>query len=138
MRPLLRDKKIRLISSNGNEMTFKTFIDKKNLTQNGYLTKLRDGKYSLDKRTTFKYTIGQKPPNSLSKPIPARFSKFYEYYLEIKGVNRIFELELSKRKLLKSLPYDKKERTAESIKENKVKISNEYDLFKVVEFLNEK
>lgn len=102
------------------------------------MTKLRDGKYSLDKRTTFKYTIGQKPPNSLSKPIPARFSKFYEYYLEIKGVNRIFELELSKRKLLKSLPYDKKERTAESIKENKVKISNEYDLFKVVEFLNEK
>lgn len=137
-RPLLRDKKIRLISSNGNEMTFKTFIDKKDLTQNGYLTKIHDGKYSLYKRINVKYTPGQKPPNSLSKPIPARFSKFYEYYLEIKGVNRIVELELSKRKLLKSLPYDKKDRTAEFIKKNKIKIRNEYDLFKVMEFLNEK
>lgn len=137
MRPLLRDKKIRLISSNGNEMTFKTFIDKKRLTQNGYLTKLHDGKYSLYKRTHVKYTPGQKPPNSLSKPIPARFSKFYEYYMEIKGVNRIVEIELRKRKLLKSLPYDKKEKTAEFIKKNKIKIRNEYDLFKVMEFLNE-
>lgn len=29
MRPLLRDKKIRLISSNGNEMTFKTLSTKR-------------------------------------------------------------------------------------------------------------
>jgi len=135
---LNRDKEIRLISSNGNTISFKTFIDKKSLTQNGYLTKLRDGKYSLYKRTDIKYTPSQKPPNSFTKPIPARFTPFYEYYLEIEGVNKINELQLSKRKILKLLPQDKRESVKKFIKTNNIRIKDEYSVFKILDFLNEK
>ncbi|MBT8187609.1 MAG: hypothetical protein KJO73_07975, partial [Croceitalea sp.] len=108
VRSLQRDKNIS-IRNNGKPMSFKTFIDKKGLTQNGYLTLLSDGKYSYYKRTDVKYTEGQKAQNSFVKAIPARFSQFIEYYLEVEGVNRIDEFELSNRKLLKLVPNDKKE-----------------------------
>ena len=77
IRALGRDKKIAIIV-NGNPMSFTTFIDKKGLTQNGYLTKLRSGKYSFYRRTDVKYTEGQKAQNSFIPAIPARFSKFTE------------------------------------------------------------
>ena len=85
IRALGRDKLISIIID-GKPMSFNTFIDKKGLTQNGYLTKLVDGKYSFYKRYDVKFTEGQKAQNSFVKAIPARFSKFTEYYIEIDGI----------------------------------------------------
>ena len=135
IRALGRDKKISIMV-NGKPMSFKTFIDKKGKTQNGYLTQLSDGKYSFYKRTDVKYTEGQRAQNSFIQAIPARFSKFTEYYLEIEGINRIDELELSNRKLIKLVPNEKKEALKVYLKENKIKIKDEQSVFKVLEFLN--
>ncbi|GMN07591.1 hypothetical protein MTsPCn5_29800 [Croceitalea sp. MTPC5] len=136
IRALGRDKKIAIVV-NGKPMAFETFIDKRGKTQNGYLTQLVDGKYSFYKRTDVKYTEGQKAQNSFVQAIPARFSQFTEYYLEIDGANRIDELELSNRKFIKLLPNDKKEATKAFLKENKIKINDEASVLKVLEFLNQ-
>lgn len=133
---LNRDKKISLISSNGNRIQFKTYIDKKNRTQNGYLTNLREGKYTFYKRVDVKYTEGQKAQNSFIPAVPARFSKFIEYYIQIEGIDRIDELELNTRKFLKLVPEKDKESTKKFMKENNLKIKSEYDVYKVLEFLN--
>lgn len=136
IRSLARDKKISIVV-NGQPMSFITFIDKKGTTQNGYLTKLSDGKYSLYRRTDVKYTEGQKAQNSFVKAIPARFSKFTEFYLGIEGVNRIDELELKNRKLIKIVPDDKKEALKVYLKENNIRINNEASVIKVLDFLNQ-
>ncbi|MBT8186227.1 MAG: hypothetical protein KJO73_00905, partial [Croceitalea sp.] len=133
---LQRDKNIS-IRNNGKPMSFKTFIDKKGLTQNGYLTLLSDGKFPFYKRTDVKYTEGQKAQNSFVKAIPARFSKFTEYYLELKDANRIDELELSNRKLIKLVPNDIKEGLKAYLKENKIRINDEEDVFLALEYLNQ-
>lgn len=135
IRALGRDKKIAIVI-NGNLMSFTTFIDKKGLTQNGYLTKLRDGKYSFYRRTDVKYTEGQKAQNSFIPAIPARFSKFTEFYLEMEGRNRIDELELSNRKLLKLVSDSERDGLKQFLKENNIKIKDEYDVYKALEFLN--
>lgn len=135
IKSLGRDKKISILV-NGLPMSFITFIDKKGTTQNGYLTKLSEGKYALYRRTDVKYTEGQKAQNSFVKAIPARFSKFTEYYLGIEGVNRIDELELRNRKLIKLVPEDKKEALKVYLKENDIRINNEASVIKVLDFLN--
>ncbi|WP_350287157.1 hypothetical protein [uncultured Croceitalea sp.] len=136
VRALGRDKKI-VVLNNGKPMSFKTFIDRTKRTQNGYLTKIYDGKkYSLYKRTDVKFTEGQKAQNSFVKAIPARFSKFTEYYLEIDGMQRIDELELNNRKLVKLVPESGKEALKTYLKENKIKIKDEASIAKVLDFLD--
>lgn len=133
---LQRDKNISLISSTGQPMRFKTFIDKKGLTQNGYLTKLSSGNYTLYKRSDVKYTQPQKAQNSFVAATPARFSKFTEYYLELEGRNRIDELELKKGKLLKLVEDAERESLKLYLKENGLKVNNEQDIQKILAFLN--
>lgn len=130
-----RDKQIS-IRVNNKPMSFKTFIDDKGLTQNGYLTKLVDGKYSIYKRVDVKFTEGQKSQNSFVPAIPARFSKFTEYYLELEGRNKIEAVDLSNRKLIKLLPDEEKAKFKAYLKENNIKIRNEEDLTSIVNFLN--
>ncbi len=137
-RTLNRDKKIKLISVNGNSIQFKTFIDGKRLTQNGYLTQLRAGKYNVFKRVDVKYTQSQSAQNSFIPAKPARFTKFTQYYLEVEGKNRLEELELSKRKLLKLLPPEVVDDVKAFIKENNIDVKNEYGVFKIIEYLNGK
>jgi len=64
IRGLNRDKAIEVRTPDGKSISFQTFIDKKGLTQNGYLTKLVDGKYTFFKRYDVKYTQPQKAQNS--------------------------------------------------------------------------
>lgn len=135
---LLRDKNISIENVEGKPMSFKTFIDKKGLTQNGYLTEMYKGKYTLYKRSDVKYTQPQKAQNSFVPATPARFSKFTEYYLELEGRNRIDELELKKSKLLKLVDDSDREALKLYLKENKLKIKDENDILKALLFLNEK
>ena len=135
---LQRDKKISLKTVDGKSMSFKTFIDKKGLTQNGYLTLLSSGRYTLYKRSDVKYTQPQKAQNSFVAATPARFSKFTEYYLEMEGRNRIDELELKKGKLLKLVDDSERESLKLYLKENRVKLKNERDILNVLGHLNKK
>lgn len=132
---LARDKNLSIMVDD-KKMSFQTFIDKKGLTQNGYLEKLLSGKYSLYKRTDVKFTEGQKAQNSFVKAIPAKFSKFTEYYLEIEGLSRIDEVDLKNRKLIKLVPDETKEALKTFLKVEKLNIKNEEDLLKTLSYLN--
>ncbi|MEO0571767.1 MAG: hypothetical protein AAF039_08680 [Bacteroidota bacterium] len=134
---LQRDKNIILKTSDGKSMSFKTFIDKKGLTQNGYLTLLSNGKYTLYKRSDVKYTQPQKAQNSFVAATPARFSQFTEYYLEAEGRNRIDEVELKKGKLLKLVEESQRESLKLYLKENGVKVKNERDILNIITHLNQ-
>jgi hypothetical protein len=135
IRGLSRDKKI-VIINNGKPMFFKTFIDKSGRTQNGYLTQLIDGEYNLFKRVDVKYTEGQKAQNSFVPAVPARFSKYTEYYIEIEGINRIDEVELKNKKLINLVKKDKKDVLKAFLKESRLKIKSEGELLKAITFLN--
>lgn len=135
IRGLGKDKKIRLVAK-GKQMSFKTFIDKKGNTKNGYLTLLSDGDYKLYRHLHITFKEAKKAENSLTKGSPAKFSQFTEYYIEGPDGKRINQVELSNKKLLSLLSGDQKSSLASYIKENKVKIKNEQDLIKVLNFLN--
>lgn len=136
IRTLNRDKKIKLISINGNPIQFKTYIDGKKLTQNGYLTQMRSGNYSLYKRVDVKYTQSQSAQNSFIPAKPARFTQFTQYYLQVEGINKLQELELSKRKILKILPTEVVDQVKAYSKENKVNFKDENGVFKIIDYLN--
>lgn len=136
IRSLNRDKSIQVNTPDGKSISFHTFIDKNGLTQNGYLTKLVDGKYTYYKRYAVKYTQPQKAQNSFVPATPARFTKFTEYYISLEGRNRIDELEMKNRKFLKLVPEETREALKQFFKENKIKIKGENDVLKVLNFLN--
>ncbi len=134
---LLADKAIHLDVS-GKKLGFKTFIDRKNNTLNGYLTELINGKeYDLYRRTRVKFTEGQKAQNSFVMAVPNRFTHFIEYYYQKKGVDRIDEVVQSNGALLKILDGDKKVAMKSFLKENNLNIKDEADLIKAFEFLNQ-
>ncbi len=134
---LSRDKNISLITAEGLPLRFSTFIDKNDNTQNGYLYVLQKGIYTLYKSIDVTFKEGQKSPNSFVKARKARFSQFTEYYLEIEGRNRVDEVELSNKKLVKLLPDDTSSKVKQYLKDKKIKITNEQELILVIDFLNE-
>ncbi len=136
LQSLGRDKNISMVSNDGKALRFSTFIDRKGLTQNGYLTRLIDGDYSLFLRKTAKFTEGQKAPNSFVKATPPKFTQFSEYYLKVKGVDRVDEVEFKNKKFLKLLPDNVRSSTEEYLKKEKIKIKELDDLKKVLEHLN--
>jgi hypothetical protein len=130
-----KDKKIKLMV-NGKPMSFKTFIDKKGNTKNGYLTLLTDGELKLYKHLKVTFKEAKKAENSLVKGNPAKFSQATRYYIESADGNRINYVELNNKKVLNLLSNDKKKVLSDYLKENKLKIKNEQDLIQVVTFLN--
>lgn len=133
---LHRDKDIYVKQPDGKTISFKTFIDKNGLTQNGYLTSLVDGNYKFYKRVDVKYTEGQKAQNSFVKAIPARFAQFTEYYLEVPGRNRIDEIKTSNRSLIKQMPEEKQVTLKNYLKTNNIKVKDESDIITVLNWLN--
>lgn len=134
---LARDKKISILS-NGKKMSFKTFTTSKKNTLNGYLTTIIDGKtYDLYKRNYVKFTEGKPAPNSFVKAVPARFSNFTEYYFQKEGTNRMDEIRLKNRQLLKLLDNSNRNALKTYLKENDLNIKNEADLIKAFAFLNQ-
>lgn len=133
-----KDKKIS-IDVNKKIMSFKTFVTSKDRTLNGYLINLIDGEdYDLYKRVFIKYSPGRPSPNSFLPPVPARFTNFTEYYFQKKGVNRIDEIILSNKKLLKQLDKDTRDKTKPYLKDNDLNVRQERDLVNAFEFLNAK
>lgn len=136
IRSLAKDKELNL-RPNGKKMSFKTFITSKNRTTNGYLTELVNGEdYDLYKRIHIKFTEAKAPKNSFTKAIPARFTKFTEFYVQKKGTSRIDELPLKKTKLLNLLDDSKKGAAKQFLKDNDINLKDEADMIKVFEFLN--
>lgn len=133
---LSRDKKISILS-NGNRISFKTFTTSDNNTVNGYLTTIIDGKtYDLYKRNYVKFTEGKPAANSFVKAVPSRFTQFTEYYFQKEGVNRMDEIKLKNRHLLKLLDKDTEAELKAYLKSNDLNIKEEADLLQAFNFLN--
>lgn len=137
IRSLARDKDLN-IRPNGKKMSFKTFVTSKKRTTNGYLTELVNGnKYDLYKRIHVKYTQATASQNSFVKAIPARFTKFTEFYMQKEGVSRMDEVLAKKGKILKLVDDSQKEAAKQFIKENDLNFKEEADMIKFFEFLNQ-
>ena len=136
IRALSRDKSISLMND-GKPMSFKTFIDAKGNTMNGYLTHLVDGEtYDLYKRVYVKFTQGSPAQNSFVKATPSRFSQFVEYYVQKKGVNRVDEVTLKNRQLFKIAGNEEKGKIKTFLKDYDIDLTEEKDLIKTFQFLN--
>ncbi len=136
IKSLSRDKKVSVLVD-GKKMSFMTFVTSKQKTLNGYLSTLSDdGTYKLFKRIHVKYTEGKPAANSFVKAVPSRFSQYTEYYLQKEGINRIDEIPLKNKKLLKLVDTSKREGLQNHLKENSLNIKNEADLIKAFQFLN--
>ena len=135
-RALGRDKAISIVID-GMPMSFKTFIDKNDRTTNGYLVALENtGEYKLYKRYHATFKEGLKASNSFAKDVPAKFTQYVEYYIEIPGKNRIDQIKLKKNSLLNQLTGDKKTALKEYLESEGLNVKNEMDLVKAVNFLN--
>lgn len=133
---LNKDKKIAILVDN-HKMGFKTFVTSKKKTLNGYLIALLNDKdYDLYKRIHIIYSPGRVSTNSFVKDVPNRFTKFTEYYFQKEGVNRIDEIPPNNRQFLKLLDDKTKSDMKAFLKENKLNVKDEADLFKVFEYLN--
>ena len=135
-RALGRDKGISIIID-GRPMSFKTFIDKNNRTTNGYLVTLVDtGDYKLYKRYHATFQEGLKASNSFTKDVPAKFTQYVEYYVEVAGKNRIDEIKLKKNGLSNHVTGDKKTALKAYLKQEGLNLKKEVDLVRAVTFLN--
>lgn len=135
---LHKNKEISIEVEGGKFLSFKTFIDKDDVTLNGYLTQIHKGEiFDLFVRSKVKFTEAQPAQNSFVKATSNRFTHFTEYYLQKKGVNKIEEIELKKRKFLKMVDPEIKKALGDFLKENKLNIKNESDLVKAIQFLNQ-
>ncbi len=137
IKSLTRDKNISVLID-GHKMSFKTFVDAKGRTMNGYLISLLDGaQYDLYKRTHVKFTEGKPATSSFTKAVPSRFSQFTEYYFQKEGVNRMDEITPKNGKLIKLISdATAKEKLKSYLKENDLNIKEEADLIKAIEYLN--
>lgn len=136
IRGLSKDKKIRVIVNN-KPMSYKTFIDKKMNTKNGYLSLLIDGKYKLYHHLKVLFKDVKKPSNSFEKIRPAKFSQKDEYYLEDINGKKISQIEFSNKKILELVLSEHKEALQKFLKNEKLKLKSVNDLHKVINFLNE-
>ncbi|GAB5472566.1 MAG: hypothetical protein Mars2KO_06650 [Maribacter sp.] len=136
IRGLAKDKELN-IRPNGKKMSFKTFITASDRTVNGYLTELVNGNtYDLYKRIHVKFSEAKAPKNTFEKAVPARFTKYVEFYVQKEGANRIDQILPKKSKFLNLLDADNKEAAKQFIKENDLNLKTEADMTKLFTFLN--
>jgi len=89
IRALKKDKKIRLIVDN-KSISFKTFIDKKGNTKNGYLTLLKDGKYKLYHHLGVSFKEAKKAENTFNHKEKLQ-SFLKEKKIKIKTVKQLYQ-----------------------------------------------
>lgn len=136
IRGLAKDKELN-IRPNGKKMSFKTFITASDRTVNGYLTELVNGdNYDLYKRIHVKFSEARAPKNTFEKKVPARFTKYVEFYIQKEGINRIDQILPKKNKLVSLLDASTKEAAKQFIKENDLNLKNEADMVTLFQFLN--
>lgn len=136
IRGLSKDKKIRLVA-NGKSMSFKTYVDKNGNTKNGYMMQLASGQYNLYKHLKVTFKEAKKAENTLVKGSPAKFYQSNEYYIEGPERNRIDQIQLNNKKIIELVSNDSASELKTFLKERKVKVKEESDLYTVFNFLNE-
>ena len=119
-----------------DKKTYKTFAykSKSGYDTRGFLVVLSENEgASLLKKEKIKFYERQKATTSYDKEKPAKFKKEKDtYYVKIN--NEVTYLPTKKKDLAKAFPSHSKDITS-FIKKNKIKLSKEEDLVKVVDYL---
>jgi len=135
IRALGKDKKIHVVIK-GKPMSFKTFINKKGITKNGYLTLLKDGTYKLYHHLGVSFKEGKKAENSFVQSKPAKFLQNDEYYLQDATGKKIAQVEFKNKKVLELASSNHKKALQEFLSTKKIKVKTVNDLYQVIDFLN--
>lgn len=101
----------------------------------GYFLVVAEGRNKLLKKLSVKYSPEIPAPNTLISGTPARFESQKPVYY-IKNEDQIIKLTKKTDDLINALPVDKKDAVKDFIKANKIKLNEELDLIKLVNFLN--
>lgn len=101
----------------------------------GYFLVVSEGINKLLKKLSVKYSPEVPAPNTLISGTPARFDVQKPVYY-IKTEDNMIRLTKKADDLLNALPADKKDSVKDFIKTNKIKLTEELDLIKLVTFLN--
>lgn len=122
------------------DFTFETTKEKLVLVNthddfSGYFFELINGKNRLLKKIITKFYPETPAPNTLVPGTPARFEIQKPIYF-IQVDNNIIKIPKKTAELISSLPSDKKDSVKDFIKTNKIKLTQEPDLIKLVNFLN--
>ncbi|WP_379967977.1 hypothetical protein [Epilithonimonas sp. UC225_85] len=122
------------------KFTFQTTNEKlvlanTNNEYSGYFFELVGGKNRLLRKNITKFKEEIPAPNSLLPSTPARFEVLKPIYF-IKTEDGVVKITKKADDLLNALPADKKDTVKDFIKTNKIKLNEEPDLIKLVNFLN--
>ena len=101
----------------------------------GYFLVLADGKNKLLKKIAVKFSPEVPAPNTMVSGIPAKFENQKPVYF-IKTEDNLIKLTKKSDDLINALQADRKESVKDFIKTNKIKLAEESDLIKLVNFLN--
>lgn len=101
----------------------------------GYFFELVNGRYSLYKKVKTKFIDSVAPRNSYDTEKPAEFRTFDPVYY-IKTEKGFIKKPKNQKSIIEEIP-EKKDALTAFFKENKIKLDNENDLKKLVDFLNQ-
>lgn len=101
----------------------------------GYFLVLSEGKHKLLKKIFVKFYPEVPAQSSMVPGTPAKFEKQKPIYF-IKTDDKIVKLTKKSDDFFNALPEQKKNEVKEFIKSNKIKMTEELDLIKLVNFLN--
>ncbi|WP_374441656.1 hypothetical protein [Epilithonimonas sp.] len=113
----------------------KFILEKDNEGFAGYFLVLTEGKNKLLKKFAVKFNPEVPAPNTMIPGTPAKFETLKPVYF-IKTEDDIIKLTKKSDDLINALPSDKKDAVKDFIKSNKIKMTEELDLIKLVNFLN--
>jgi len=115
------------------QFIYKAYVINKNIAGRSYFEVLLSGKADLLKQYHVRFEP-EKAPAAYADPIPARFSPEKADYYILFGDEAAQRIDNTK-ELLSCIP-DKKEEIEKFIKSNKLRMSNEKDVIKIIEFYN--
>ncbi len=135
---LIRDPNVVLIATNGaKKYRFLPFINEKGEQDEGYLISLYEGdKYTLYKFLEVKFSEAKAAANSMVNPKPSKFTQFTEFYYKHQD-ETIRALSSKKNKFLKYFNSAMASLIKDFIKKEKINLSIEGDLIRLMAFIDQ-
>ncbi|NNJ87844.1 MAG: hypothetical protein HKP53_00455 [Eudoraea sp.] len=135
---LIRDPNVLLIALNSaKKYRYLQFSNEKGENDEGYLIVLFSGKsYTVYKFMEAKFTEAKPAANSMVNPIPSKFTQFTDYYFQHKD-EALRAIPSKKKKFLAQFDATKAESFKAFIKQEKIDLSSEQDLIRLMAFVDQ-
>ena len=134
---LIKDKNLKFVFDNQDELKFVAFMDKKGNRHDEYLlTKSKGDKYQLMERPLVTYKEGKKAANSFMLDVPSKFVHRTELYALDLVTNIAGQIPTKKSKLIDFFAESEKIQIAALIKKKSLNIKDVNDLSQIFDFAN--